>query len=745
MLSYLERIAKGESIRVVVHCPPRHGKAVANDTPMLTRDGWKTAGDVVVGDVVVGSDGDWTRVRGVFPQGAVGLLRVTFSDGSSIVTSGDHRWSVEQRYGGPPVVKTTLELESDITESDGRRKWRIPVAKPIAGAAVALHLDPYLLGLWLGDGSSYKAEITTMDQEILDAIGDAGFETSYEYPTGLATTYGILGLQPILKAMRLLKNHGGEKHVPDSYSMADAPVRLAVLQGMADTDGTVAKNGSQQSVTTTSERLAVDIKFLVNSLGGVWTEYARRAAKKIAHTIHFRLPDGMSGFRLERKKSRLMPFSPRNAPRRFVASVESAGTGHATCFEVEAGDHLFCAGRELIVTHNTETLLHAIPWFLKARPDWTVGYCSYSQAIANSKSRVARALTGKAGINLDVNNVTEWRTAERGGVLAVGIGGGLIGYGVNVLMVDDPVKNRIEAESSNKREAIKDWFQNVALTRVEPGGSVIVNMQRWHTDDLAGFCISKLGWEYLCLPAIDDDGAALWPERWSVEELTKRRTDFGEYVWSSLYQGQPIPRGGSVFGDPYVYDEAPTHYRVSIGIDMAYSKKTSSDYSVAVVMAESDGHRYVLDVVRKQCRAPDFLVTLYTLWAKYPSANFRWYASGTELGTADFLTEMSRHPDVLAAIPREMRGRELPLDALKPKGDKFTRAIGYAAKWNAHRVLVPVDAPWADQFVTEHVNFSGVNDAHDDQVDAAVAASDELEDAPIGYGNLPRLEVKRRL
>src|SRR5688500_16480869 len=144
------------------------------------------------------------------------------------------------------------------------------------------------------------------------------------------------------------------------------------------------------------------------------------------------------------------------------------------------------------------------------------------------------------------------------------------------------------------------------MTRVEPGGSVFVCQTRWHPDDLSGVLI-KRGWPYVKLPALDEAGTALWPERWPADALQKRREEVGPYVWASLYQGEPRPRGGAVFGDAWGYEKLPAQgYRVGIGLDLAFTKKTASDYSVLVVMLHHAGFFYVVDVVRAQTRAPDF-------------------------------------------------------------------------------------------------------------------------------------------
>ncbi len=715
----LELAAKGIPQFVVCHAPPRHAKAVDDETPMMTRRGWVRAGNVRLGDELVGSDGKWVEVLGVYPQGVVPLWRVKFSDGASLVTCADHRWQVSQRYGYAPTVRTTEYLRQSLAEGDGRCKWRIPVAAPMEGDEQPLPIEPYLLGLWLGDGSSSKAEITTMDSRIIDAFREAGYPTSYEAHDSQATTYGLRGgLYVKLKAAGLLRN----KHVPECYLRSPPAVRLAVLQGIADTDGTVARNGSSQTICTTKPALAQAIKILVSSLGGVWRmSMSYPKVGKPAQLIAFRLPRGVPGFRLERKLQKLNTFGPRNAPRRLIRSIEPAGTGSATCFTVDAADHLFCAGHDFVVTHNTETLVHFPAYALRRNPRLTVGYATYGQSLTRSSSKKIRRVAESAGIRLASATIGEWRNSDGGGVLATTVGGPLTGYGINVMLIDDPYKNRIDAESAAYRSRVQDWFNDVVVTRIEPGGSIFLFMTRWHPDDLSGYLIREKGFEYVQLPAITVDGTgqehSLWPERWPLAEMQGKREATHAYTWESLYQGNPRPRGQRVFGDANVFTTAPIVYRDAFGLDLSYTRKTTSDFSVAIHMRKQGRYFYVTGMVRQQVRAPEFKAVCFALHTAHPSAPWRWYAAGTETGTADFFV---------------LGEDAVPLQVMPPLGDKFTRALSYAAAWNAGLVLVPQGEPWVEEFLAEHASFTGTGDKHDDIIDASVAAFDLLDDKGAG-------------
>lgn len=362
---------------------------------------------------------------------------------------------------------------------------------------------------------------------------------------------------------------------------------------------------------------------------------------------------------------------------------------------------------------KTETVLHFIAWALWQWPHLSISYSTYADRLSRSKSRKARALAEKLGVLLapGSRSLNEWRTMEGGGLLAGGVGGPLTGHGVNIGLIDDPVKNRLEAESAAKRQAIEDWAHDVLTTRVEPGGSIFCFMTRWHPDDLSGLLLRE-GFEHIHLPAISDDGRPLWPERWPLDELERKRAAVGPYTWESLYQGRPRPRGASVFSEPHTYKKLPNVYRAAGGLDLSYSAKTSSDHSAFVKMARLGDVFFVVEAMRHQVRAPEFKKLVHLRCAAEPTVRtVRWYTSTTERGVGELFATGDD---------------AVPVNSILARGDKHTRAIAYAAAWNAGRVLVPEGEPWVDEFVAEHMAFTGVNDSEDDQVDASVAAFDEL-------------------
>lgn len=359
--------------------------------------------------------------------------------------------------------------------------------------------------------------------------------------------------------------------------------------------------------------------------------------------------------------------------------------------------------------HGKSTVvLHSLIWRLLRDPGRRHAYVTYAAQFARDQMYQAALLAHQAGLALESESLDRWRTAQGGGVVATGIGGPLTGYAVDgVLVVDDYVKNRAEAESPTHRERTWAWFTSTALTRVHPGASVMVVATRWHPDDLAGRLISE-GWRWINLPAVNAAGEPLWPSRRPLEWLEAQRRQIGEYDWHALYMGQPRPRGGTLFREPTYYDQLPMDgYRRARGFDLAYSARRSADYSVILTGRYAGGVLYLEDCWRAQVEA-----AVFARQASLDMSPMYIYAHGVERGAVDLFRRDYHLPVVLR-------------DASKA-GDKFVRAQRAIAAWNEGRIRVPRSAPWLEPFLAEVMAFTGLDDPHDDQVDALAALWDGL-------------------
>jgi predicted phage terminase large subunit-like protein len=396
---------------------------------------------------------------------------------------------------------------------------------------------------------------------------------------------------------------------------------------------------------------------------------------------------------------------------------------------------------------KTTTVLHGLAWRITRDPAVTNAYITYGDDLSASKSRWVRNLAIASGVqpSADMWNLSEWRTVQGGGLLAGGIMGPLTGKGIDgVLVVDDPIKNREEAESQTHRDKVWDQFTDVVFTRLEGAACVVVMMTRWHPDDLIGRIVAKrdelieeLGRAVVIkrikLRAIaeEDDpigrapGAALWPIRFNEQRLNLIRKIVGEYTWASMFQQEPRARGAVLFevgaGQPARFQRAtwqPDGHRMLIACDPAATAKTKSNHSAAYVLAAkgwgADMNMWVVDGFRRQINIPTLVRNLQAL-------RERWYGIAIAV---EAVAAFKSVPDMLREVDPT-----LPIIEVTPRGDKYVRAQPVAAAWNQGRVWVPADADWAAKMIHVCSVFTGRDDPEDDDVDALAHGWNELFDA----------------
>lgn len=352
---------------VYMQVPVGGGKAQPNTEPVLTPAGWRPIGSLQIGDQVIGSAGSAVRVTGVFPQGLKETWKVSFSDGSFALCDPDHLWSF-QTPEGPLRTRTAREwsrerLRRPCGEHTAHR-LTVPMVAPIERSETAGPLDPYTLGLLLGDGGMTTAcvSFTSMDPDIVAGLvlpeGIAPKRTAYQN-SGLATQYnltrGRMGatknpLKEALKSLGLmgLDSHG--KFIPQQYKAGSIAQRLAMLQGLFDTDGH-SRRGGLVEYCTTSAQLCADVQEIVESLGG-WAKLTNE--KKEAFRLNCKLPSAFVAFRCARKVKHHTDGVARRQrePKRWVDAIEPFGQAESTCISVDAPDCLYVT-RHHLLTHNT--------------------------------------------------------------------------------------------------------------------------------------------------------------------------------------------------------------------------------------------------------------------------------------------------------------------------------------------------------------------------------------------------------
>ena len=349
------------------------GKAQPLHARILTPSGWKTMGQMAVGQEVVNSAGGLSRVTGVFPQGEKEIFRVVFTDNSTAECCAEHLWAVQspvQKYRSQRYrTKTLAELHGDLHDKHGNTKWFIPLVQPVRFAARPVPIDPYLLGLLLGDGCfrNNRIGLSSGDAEIVAYARQAVPTGMVLRPQPSSCDYLIVKETPnnftneLMRSVEQLglkdrKSH--DKFIPEAYLLNDVATRVAVLQGLLDADGYVSADGVTCQYTSVSSQLVEGVTFLVQSLGGTVTASSKiptyageERAGQLARTLTLSLPPHLAPFRLTRKAALYRPKT-NYQPCRGIESIELTGTMPAQCISVDAPDHLYVTDN-FVLTHNT--------------------------------------------------------------------------------------------------------------------------------------------------------------------------------------------------------------------------------------------------------------------------------------------------------------------------------------------------------------------------------------------------------
>lgn len=447
------------------------GKSLSVNEPVLTPAGWQRIGNIQVGDQVAGRDGLFYEVLGVFPQGERELYKVTLTDGTSILADGEHLWEVEsaadrgtddctfdgcnsrvlagglcsghydqQRRGLTLRTKRTgdysrvdrvasgnraittdemrehgLKVNRSGTGRGVRHSFFLPVATAVKFDPTDVPLDPYLLGLLLGDGcmaESGSPGFTTKDEELHQAVAErlpngaqVRHKAGYDYRIIRSAPSGTNPVTNALRDLGLWGHVSHNKFIPENYKFGDIDTRLAVLQGLMDTDGWATQTAGY--FNSASAQLAEDVKFLAESLGCVvnqrthpttYTYMGERRNGRDTHELHIKAPAGLELFRLTRKQE--LMSQGRLVPYRAIDSIEPAGRGEAVCISVASPDHLFLT-RGCVPTHNTPTTLLAAGGFGSIRGGSTIAW-------DNNELRGTMPLrTQKNGCDMTVRDLIE--------------------------------------------------------------------------------------------------------------------------------------------------------------------------------------------------------------------------------------------------------------------------------------------------------------------------------------------------
>ena len=362
-------------------------------------------------------------------------------------------------------------------------------------------------------------------------------------------------------------------------------------------------------------------------------------------------------------------------------------------------------------------------WALMQNPDLRIITGSYGQGLANRNGRTVRnAIITNPDVGLavapDHGAASEWTIdGHDGGVLSVGRGAGVTGRPADLLIIDDPLKDRAEADSLTIRDTTWDWWTDALAARLAPGAQVVLILTRWHEDDLAGRLVERdadAGWRVLNIPAQCEDPATdplgrelgeymISARGRTREQWEQRRKTAGSRAWAALYQGRPAPAEGGAFRRDWWrrWTHPPQLHRVIQSWDMAFKGTDKSDFVVGQVWATDGADSYLLDQVRGQWTFTETVAQVRLLRERWP------------MTSATLVEDKANGTAVIDSLNRSIPG----LVPVQPQGGKETRAAAVSPLVEAGNVwLPPATVPWVGALVEEAAAFP--QGSNDDQVDA---------------------------
>lgn len=431
---------------------------------------------------------------------------------------------------------------------------------------------------------------------------------------------------------------------------------------------------------------------------------------------------------------------------------------------------------------KTEQAAQLFPaWLLGRMPDARIIITAYGADLAQRSSRAIRnyvtspryqaifgersTLDAPVRLSEDSYAASEWDLAapHRGGVNAAGVGGGITGKGAHLLVIDDPFKNRDDAESDIYREKVWNWYTSSAYTRLEDGAAIVLMHTRWHSDDLAGKLLKQMvsgdpladQWIVVCLPGlgmaeeeyapdpeaqkremaagvftpIEDllrraPGQALWPEKYSAADVEHIAANIGPYDFAALYQQRPRPRSGGFFAEGGFgeVEAAPEGLRWFRYVDLAISEKTTADWNATIATAlDAEGGVYYRDMLRLRG------------WNEYRERLIQLMISKEEQGTEWAVEATGFQSLAFQEIIADKRVANVAIRKIEPEKDKVSRARPLQTRCDLGKVKL-VRGAWVPAFLREAMDFP--TGAHDDQIDTASGGLEMAAEAEVLSGQL---------
>lgn len=344
---------------------------------------------------------------------------------------------------------------------------------------------------------------------------------------------------------------------------------------------------------------------------------------------------------------------------------------------------------------------------------------SYNSDLSNDFGREVRNIVDSpefgalfpVKLSQDSKAANRWHTDSGGMYVAAGVGTAITGRGADILLIDDPFKDREEADSENRRERVWDWYTSTAYTRLMPGGAIVIINTRWHDDDLSGKLLAEQDhggdkWDLLSLPAINSNGDALWPSWYPLDRLEQIRNVLPARDWNSLYQQNPIPDDGDYFKSAWFgeYDQLPEKMQIYGASDYAVTDGGGDWTEHGIFGVDLNSNVYVLDWWRGQTAADAWIESQCDLIVKHEP--LIWFGESGPI-------RRSVEPFMIRRMSE--RGAFCRMEWMASISDKPTRARSIQAVASMGKLFLPKNAVWKGEVLAQLLRFPAGK--HDDAVD----------------------------
>ena len=758
---------------VSIAAPRYHAKAQSLHSKVLTPTGWSTIGELSVGSYVIGGDGKAHPVTQLHPVQEMDLYTVQTHDGRTTQCNLGHLWNVMiPSNTGKWVTTKSLEQLLPMYKGlrDGEYRVQIPTCAPVEFTEKKFPVDPYMLGLWLGDGTTTAPAITTMDTEIIEYCDS--YAKGHNLSLRIAKTKSkavtvafrsaekTKGKNSLINGLRELGVYGS-KFLPEQYLFGSVKQRVELLQGLVDTDGSISSDGYQFTFSNKNKQLIAATVSLIRSLGG----YARviecttTCGGRQFHSqkIVAKLDNGIVPCKLARKvviwKGSVRSFSS-------ITNIEFSKRELGRCISVEGDTYIT---DDYLLTHNSSAITHAytLASLLFRESDYCILVSDTERQAIEFLAEIKKDLTGNDDLielfgisrivkDTETDIVVEFSSTTNGKpdqfrIVAKGVGQRLRGLKwdqkrPNLIVIDD-AENEENSSSKDQRDKLKRWVNGALIPALAKRGKVravgtVIHTDSWLAstlpDENSPLTVTEPlktyskrlthGWhsiKYRGHPAIGDYSCFLWPEHRGIEffkdEYERLEADGQVDVYAAEQLNNPIDETQAYFRRTDFIDFPP-----DVRKKMALGEFPLNLYS-SIDMAVSKSQRADYTVIGT--------IGIDEAGQMYLLDVVRDRFDPDECAREIFKIEKEYHPGMifvekglLKNVIQPLLNRDMAvkhsypsLESVYAPGDKRTKARAIQKIMRGGGLYVDKQAEWYPAFEDEHLRFDRA--PHDDQVD----------------------------